>query len=538
MKHEESKENKGPFSPNTLLPINKKQRASKKPLETISEERKAFIEKDDKVQKRIIIREEKLEMLKEKSLKKDSELTAKEQELHKLRERTRLLMQKAKEKEENFSKEEKEFQSTLEKAPKEGKTRLDKILAKANEKANAMKEEMRRKRACEDEDNLLSFLRKSHKKGGSIYSFIEDEKKENAAIPVKNQFIESDGASHEDSENIACDNFYKPTTSKDIKKAVQQSIDKKNQHEAKSLKRVETVQVLNKPKENEHSERKSLSKKTDTPASNSQFESIGIPKLKTQSQNKEGHKMSSINFYLPTSPCPSRASSFKDIDSDWSSEVENSISKLEKALPNKNYPSREDTEVDLDNNEESVKSFRGSSDVIHYSERWSMSPVAQEKNERHSRTKLRPLDKPPIIINGRVHSPRRNESRDRQQQYGPQYGKLCRRKSLSDNCLLSKSKQQNENSTLEKDLDAFGIPRIPRQKRSVSLMRETFIKKPAPETYNTKEKQRRISHETRTSSAAEFKTLFETGSASQSNRNSRSNTPCKPIQVKYLSLLS
>ena len=62
-----------------------------------------------------------------------------------------------------------------------------------------------------------------------------------------------------------------------------------------------------------------------------------------------------------------------------------------------------------------------------------------------------------------------------------QYGKLERRKSLSDNCLLSKSRgggaAGRTGREAGKELDSFGIPRIPRQKRSVSLMRESYCRR-------------------------------------------------------------
>ena len=512
------KENNAPPTPNSQLHVNKKQKGNIKTLETISEERKAFMEKDDQVQKRIIIREEKLEILKEKSLKKDSELTAKELELQKLRERTRLLMQKAKEKEENFSKEEKEFQSSLEKGPKDGKSRLDKILAKANEKANAMKEEMRKKRASEDEDNLLSFLRKSHKKGDSIYSFIEEDKKEPVPTKEETTTVQEAQTSFQISTEIsdvvstagACANFYKPTTCMDIKKAVQKSIDKK-QNEVKHLKRVETMSILKKHEEN------GISVNTLN-INNSEIQPTDAKHLYSNGQQKETCKVSSINFYLPTSPRPNRAVQEKKPITSKSGDHEKALN--HKKMQCKFQIGGDDSETEA--NEEITTSFQNNSEPMHYSERWSMSPVSQDENERQSRSKLRSLDKPPIIINGKIHSPKRNESKH-------EYGKLSRRKSLSDNCLISKSKRANANGTSEKDLDAFGIPKIPRQTRSISLMRETFIKRPTIETSNSKEKQRRISHETRTSSAAEFKSLFENGSAS--SRNSRSSTPCKPIQV-------
>ena len=143
-------------------------------LEVISEERKAFMEKDKKVQEGIQTRETKLQVLKEKSEKKDETLSAKEKELMALREKTRRMMMRAKEKEKDFKNDEKEFKSVLERDPKAKQSMMDKIMAKANAKAIAMKEEMRKKRNQNNDDNLLAFLRSSHKKGGDIYEFIDE----------------------------------------------------------------------------------------------------------------------------------------------------------------------------------------------------------------------------------------------------------------------------------------------------------------------------------------------------------------------------
>ena len=152
--------------------LKKKKKPSK--LEVISEERKAFLEKDKKVQEGIQTRETKLQVLKEKSEKKDETLSAKEKELMALREKTRRMMMRAREKEKDFKNDEKEFKSVLERDPKEKQSMMDKIMAKANAKAIAMKEEMRKKRNQNNDDNLLAFLRSSHKKGGDIYEFIDE----------------------------------------------------------------------------------------------------------------------------------------------------------------------------------------------------------------------------------------------------------------------------------------------------------------------------------------------------------------------------
>ena len=111
--------------------------------------------------------------MKEKSLKKDANLSDKEKELQSLREKARKMMLRAQEKEKDFKNEEKEFKSVLEKGPKEKQSMMDKIMAKANAKAIAMKEEMRKKRNQNNDDNLLAFLRTSHKKGSNIYDLMD-----------------------------------------------------------------------------------------------------------------------------------------------------------------------------------------------------------------------------------------------------------------------------------------------------------------------------------------------------------------------------
>ena len=157
-------------------------------------------EKDDQVQKQIVMREAKLESLKEKSLRKESSLSAKEQELKALREKTRLMMQRAQAAEEDFKQGEKALNKTL--SQKEKKSRMDMILAKANEKASAMKAEMRAKRLKDEDDNLLAFLRKSHKKGENIYNYLEisndKENMDESAEPhsVSNSFGPIDAIKH------------------------------------------------------------------------------------------------------------------------------------------------------------------------------------------------------------------------------------------------------------------------------------------------------------------------------------------------------
>ena len=94
-------------------PDDQKSSGRKSILDTISEDRKAFMEKDAAVQKSIASREEKIQQLKEKSLKKEDDLSAKTLELMELRERTRRMMEKARAKEVEFKENEKKLESVL-----------------------------------------------------------------------------------------------------------------------------------------------------------------------------------------------------------------------------------------------------------------------------------------------------------------------------------------------------------------------------------------------------------------------------------------
>lgn len=109
----------------------------------------------------------------------------------------------------------------------------------------------------------------------------------------------------------------------------------------------------------------------------------------------------------------------------------------------------------------------------------------------------------------------------------PRPGRLSRRKSLSEDCLVPKKKKS--------DVDAFGLPKISTQnKRSVSLIRDSFTGRREARAAAGAEcegRQRAISKETRTSNASEFKAKFETGSVSNLSRVSRAASPYKPPKV-------
>ena len=107
---------------------------------------------------------------------KEENISEKEKQLQEMRERTRRLLEKSRQKEQEFEASTKNFNETIKaNEPPEPKkaTMKEKLKSKVSDKAKgmsemakAMKEEMRRKREearKDEEDDLLAFLRKSHK---------------------------------------------------------------------------------------------------------------------------------------------------------------------------------------------------------------------------------------------------------------------------------------------------------------------------------------------------------------------------------------
>ena len=166
--------------------------ARKKPqdndCENISPQMRAMLEKDSEMQKNIGSKEEKLHKLVEKQLEKAATLSQKEKQLQEMRERTQRMLEKSRKKNLEFEAEEERLKQAIE--TKETKTikktsMKEKLITKAsdkaksmNEKAKNMKEEMRKKRSeakKDDDDDLLAFLRKSHKEKGNIYELVDSE---------------------------------------------------------------------------------------------------------------------------------------------------------------------------------------------------------------------------------------------------------------------------------------------------------------------------------------------------------------------------
>ena len=348
----------------TELNEHKSTKTKPKGLETISEGRKAFQDKDEEVQRQIVRREEKLQSLKEKSAKKDTELSEKELELKKLREKTRLMMQRAKEKEENFNQNEKALKTTL--SQKEKKSRMDIILAKANEKANAMKEEMKAKRKKDEgeDDNLLAFLRKSHKKGENIYNYIDTtEEKENILLNPSVATSIDENPKQIPRQCTGTVPSLKPMNYDHVFK------NTKVTNENDSI--LENVNEYLLPKMNENFNGiENIS--VDHLSSN-----IDKTKLQYDKENDEGlyfnkspdiskpkEKLSTINFFLPSS------SPKNPPKNDWNDVVETSIQNIENNM--RNYESYESDYTDIEDNI--------SSEIVHYAERWSLSPSKHQSS--------------------------------------------------------------------------------------------------------------------------------------------------------------
>jgi hypothetical protein len=508
------------------------------------------MEKDAAVQKSIAAREEKIQQLKEKSLKKEDDLSTKSKELMELRERTRRMMEKARAKEAEFKENEKQLERVLNQDPTAKQSMMDKILAKASQKAEQLRAEKREARRRQeeaaaagggDEDNLLAFLRRSHKEGRNIYDFLDPGAEKGTDIVPHVKPTISD--SHEVPVN-ELGTSVDVSTSK-INSKARSTGGLSSQNGWKEEQRGLNSTVIN-----------FTHKKDSAVCDIGQMEQEPLNKIRGK-QEGGGQSLSNkfITMYKDfsdsvhnlTSPKQSRhvaetsAAEKKIADSEGTLTFNGSCEKW--------------AAVEVEREEEALPSFCSPENYVHYAERWSLSPPQERQSRMNTASptprppapppasKLRPLNKPAIIVNGRLRTKdyssevRERKKKESNGAASPPYGALVRRKSLSDNCLTAKSQQQRVRSqTMERELDAFGIPRLPpRPRRSVSLMRETFVNRgreePQQQQHHNALKQRAISHETRTSSAAEFKSLFEAGSAGNSTRASRATTPFRPPQV-------
>ena len=135
-----------------------------------------MMEKESELQRNLGSKEEKLHKLVEQQVTKEENISEKEKQLQEMRERTRRLLEKSRQKEQEFEASNKNFNETIKaNEPPEPKkaTMKEKLKSKVSDKAKrmsemakAIKEEMRRKREearQDEEDDLLAFLRKSHK---------------------------------------------------------------------------------------------------------------------------------------------------------------------------------------------------------------------------------------------------------------------------------------------------------------------------------------------------------------------------------------
>jgi predicted transcriptional regulator len=509
------------------------------------------MEKDAEVQRSIASREEKIQQLKEKSIRKEDELSTKAKELAELRERTRRMMEKARAKEAEFTENEQKLQQVLSQDPAVKRGLMDKILARANEKAAQLKAEKQAARRLQGEekgeDNLLAFLRRSHKEGCNIYDYLAPESSSELAIdqPPASSARTRPLVMAEDRDLLETKHASVPNGRERVEEGQVVS-----RVEEKGLNAVPTPGKVRREGGLSLGTRfmtmyRDLSDTVQTLTSSSGPGRLARGQASTTEQITETAAFSQ-----------QQQEDEDSIASAWTTQVEQTIQRLEERTDFHASLTNGHSAAVLDHVEQQQLPRVSSTDsFVHYAERWSLSPPEERQNRTAPppppASKLRPLNKPAIIVNGRLRTKQNGPetcngevkaARKEGHSSGsasPRYGALVRRKSLSDNCLTAKSQQQRQRSqTMERELDAFGIPRLPpRPRRSVSLMRETFTNRGREEPPQHQQqnviKQRAISHETRTSSAAEFKNLFEAGSAGNSTRASRSSTPFRPPQVDY-----
>ena len=480
--------------------------------------------KDIECKKEISKREDKLKKMNESSDEREKKLKERELEIQKLREKTRKMLEEAQKKSEEFQAVEKTFLKGAEKVvvkkQKKGKS------GHGQDSSKLMKHEGKNITAdssnSDDDKDLLAFLRQSHKKKTNIYDFMNSSKPNisEPQLPTRttdfypsNQNVIFD-QSLASADNALHDDIKKKESKVEVQSISPPVIKTENSNGFTKLKLKDVFNILPKKKHIED-----------------RWEDI--------KKNEEINEsiLSTSNETNGPDPEP-------EFDQDqilvngkhWAATLEESIDAIEKIANN---------EDDCGNRSASPEHQSPSVDEVcdtrHYSKRWSeerntLSPSPCVDRSR-STSKSPRLRKKYNIITSDSDSQSDNEKKvptpSAIKLKPPRPGRLSRRKSLSEDCLVPK---RNANS-----VDAFGLPRISTEnKRSVSLIRDSFSSKKKEvkiDPIESEGRQRKISKETRTSNASEFKVKFESGSVSNLSRLSRASTPYKPPHLDKTHLI-
>ena len=468
--------------------------------------------KDCECKKEISKREEKLSKMIESSQEREKMLQDREREIQQLRERTRRMLENAKKKNDEFQDSEKACLNDGKRPSSDLKT-SKKIISGQKSNRNT-KHDIKKKTASssneEEDKDLIAFLRQSHKNKTNIYNFMEKknniDNEEAAKTPVDKPVPPRKNGVQ------LCENDFDQSVNQSLQQLddaaaiVQQTASYLQPHKPRLR---EALEILPKRKHIEdrweEAKKQNISPSFTEAAPPPAAADLMMPRLELEAPSSEDFDQVTVN------------------GRHWQGELQERTEKLETNIDN-----TDNTETVAMVTEDVVTGSLVSEDLVHYSKRWS-----------EERTTLSPS---PLTERSRSVSrspqPRRSQHKvtllPPSPERPPRPGRLSRRKSLSEDNLVPKRREEREKAS-QAGVDAFGLPRIMVQsRRSVSLMRDSFQGKKearAQPDSQSEGRQRSISKETQTSNASEFKAKFETGTVSNLSKVCRSNSPYKPPKV-------
>ena len=467
--------------------------------------------KDSECKRELSKREEKLTKMMENSQEREKTLHDREMEIQQLRERTRRMLENAKKKNDEFQDSEKACLNDG-KRPNNSDLKTSKKIISGQKSSRNTKHDIKKKIASssneEEDKDLIAFLRQSHKNKTNIYNFMEKKNDneeaqktlvEQASPPRKN------GVQH-------CETDFDQSVKQPLRQmddaaaSVQQTASYRQPHKPRLR---EALEILPKRKhiEDRWEEAKkqniSPSCRVTTPPADLRSEArLEVVETEAASEDFDQVEVNGKHWEVELQQTNTdNTETVEVVTSDMVYEDVCEDGVTEDMVTGKVMPGRLVCE-----------------DLVHYSKRWS-----------EERTTLSPS---PLAERSRSvsRSPQPRRSQPGLTERPPRPGRLSRRKSLSEDNLLPKRREEAASQ-----VDAFGLPRITVQsRRSVSLMRDSFQGKKEVRSQpdsQTEGRQRSISKETQTSNASEFKAKFETGTVSNLSKVSRTNSPYKPPKV-------
>ena len=497
----------------------------------ISDKVEVLDQKDSECKREIYKREDKLNKMMESSNERERMLKERELEIQKLREKTRRMLEEARKKSEEFQTVEKSFISATDQNhnlidPHVEKQSRRKKGGHKSSRAPEHKNKTADSHDADDDKDLLAFLRQSHKKKTNIYDFLSN--------PPPSSPGTHDQSSHDNLKlNPSSTQNLIDESMKQLESAAQsiKSISSGVQSMQSRQRRIHDAQSILPRRPHVEDRWEEMKKEEVKKQEEKQVNGHNKSPALTQPQPKHNHNIIGLNttnnhqMNDHTTTVKPPVIETNDLDQilvngkHWATQLEESIETLENKCSGQSDMSNE---IVVNKSDERSETPLDTCDTRHYSQRWSeerftLSPSPGKEFSRSPSRSPR-LRKSTKLLKNQDSPPSRVADKP------PRPGRLSRRKSLSDDCLIKK----------KHDTDAFGLPRISnKRERSVSLIRDSFTSKKDTKLDHVESegRQRTISKETRTSNASEFKAKFETGSVSNLSIISRSASPYKPPKV-------